>query len=85
MNGHTIGFRPQTQKLQLHYMSTLEVKRLKKYTFSALGGRKKRDPGNEVAITCDCMFLFLETAFLDGLLMDCFLNYFSLGPKSGGT
>ena len=23
LNGHTIGFRPQTQKLELHYMSPL--------------------------------------------------------------
>ena len=31
LNGHTIGFYPQTQKLELHYMSpelTLGVKRL---------------------------------------------------------
>ena len=33
LNGHTIGFRPQTQKLELHYMSplsTLGAKGLKK-------------------------------------------------------
>ena len=31
LNGHSIGFRPQTQKLELHYMSlklTLGVKGL---------------------------------------------------------
>ena len=25
LNGHTIRFRPQTQKLEIHYMSTLVV------------------------------------------------------------
>ena len=36
LNGHTIGFRPQTQKLELHYMSlllTLGVKGLKRKAF----------------------------------------------------
>ena len=36
LNGHTIGFHPQTQKLELHYMSlqlTLGVKYSKEYMY----------------------------------------------------